>query len=157
RINTQGGSVFSVSRRPSDFDVRVDKGNVSVVWPDGKKQELGATERTEAVPLQIKVSSTPTDVAPRRNPSVPVRRPSKHQTAVKGVAGPEWLVRYNALDDDGALALLRKQGDISAIIESSKGAGELQAIADLMRHKGKDQGAAIRALTRIVESFPGDP
>jgi tetratricopeptide (TPR) repeat protein len=74
---------------------------------------------------------------------------------VAKTAGPDWLVRLNAQDDEGALALLKKR-DIGEVIATAHSAAELISLGDLMRGKGKRQDAAIRAYARIVEAFRSD-
>jgi hypothetical protein len=101
----------------------------------------------------VKVASAPVDVAPHRNPLMPLRRTPRPIVA-KGTAVPEWFVRW-ATDEEGALALLRKQG-VDQAIESAASGAQLMAIADIMRHRGRDQAAATRALLSVVDRFPGD-
>lgn len=154
RINTQAGSVLSVRRNADDMDVSVSDGSASVTLPDGRTQQLVKNERAEALPLHAAVASRQNDAAPRHNPAAPARRTHGKHAAAKGAGQPEWLVLYPT-DEDGALVLLRKQG-VDQAINQAHNATELMAIADIMRHKGRDQAAAVRAFRRVVEAFPGD-
>jgi len=151
RINTQAGSVISVTRNADDLDVNVTDGTVSVTSPAGALQ-LGKNQR-EAIPLHAAISSAPTDTKPRRNPVLLPLRPRASQRPVAAKAG-EWFAHYPA-DDTGALVALRKQG-VAQAIETARGANELMAIAELMSGKGGDQGEEIRALERLVRAFPSD-
>ncbi len=156
RLNTQAGSALTVTRHDNDLDVRVDNGSVSVSSPSGSLQ-LGKNEHAN-VPLRAVVSSAPRHAEPRRNPAPSQRgkpAPKGVHLLPKGVAAPEWLVRYGEGDNEGAVALLQKQ-DVNAVIAQAKSAFELNAIAELMREKGRNTPAAMRALQRVVDSFPND-
>ncbi len=154
QINAAAGSTFNVTRNADDLDVGVDVGSVSVSSPAGA-QQLARGERA-AVPIHAAVaSSAPVSAKPRRSPALSHQRPEGPKVAPKGANVPEWLARHNALDDEGALVLLRKQ-DVNALIASSKSAAELDAIAEIMRSKGRDPSAEIRACERLVQDFPHD-
>jgi tetratricopeptide (TPR) repeat protein len=152
RINTQAGSVLSVRRNLDDVDVKVDDGSVSVSSPAGPAQ-IGKNQR-ETVPLHTAIVASSVDSKPAPARALPVRRGSPRGPLLK-TAGPDWLVRLNAQDDEGALALLKKR-DLGEVIASAHSAAELISLGDLMRGKGKRPDAAIRAYARIVEAFKGD-
>ena len=153
RINTQAGAVLSVRRNAEDIDVNVSGGTVSLSSPAGT-QQLGKGERAAGVPIHARVASAPVDAAPRRGAS-PARRPAgSPRAAAKRAGQPEWLARYHT-DEEAALVLLRKQG-VNEAIDKARSATELMAIADIMRHKGRDPAAAARAFRRVVDSFAGD-
>jgi hypothetical protein len=155
QLNAQAGSTIGVTRNQDDVDVHVDDGSVSISSPAGT-QQLGKDERA-AVPIHAAiVSNAPVSAKSHRTPVLPLRRPSgRNPLAAKGASGPEWLVRHDANDDDGALAALRKH-DINALIDASKSAYELNALAEIMRGKGGDQTAEMRACQRLVQSFQSD-
>jgi len=156
RINTQAGSVLSVRRNADDVDVSVSDGTVSLTSPDGRTQQLGKNERAEAVPIHTTSARRPIDASARRNPAAPLRRPKGQRLgAVKGAGQPEWYTRYLAADEEGALQLLRKQG-VSQAIDTARGPTELMALAEIMRGKGRDPAAEVRACERLVQSFPTD-
>lgn len=153
-IDTQGGARLSVRRNAEDIDVNVNDGTVSITSPAGV-QKLGKNERADAVPMHAAVASAPAHAAPRRSPSVPARRtPTPRPLTAKGAGQPEWLTHYPA-DDTRALALLQKQG-VNQAIDGARTATELMAIAEMMRGKGRDPAAEIRAWERLLQSFPSD-
>ena len=154
RLNTQAGSVLSVRRNQDDADVNVTSGTVSITSALGVTQELGKGDRIQ-VPIHAAVASAPIHAAPHRMAMLPRRPALPSAITPKGANVPEWLVRYGANDFDGALALLKKQ-DVNAMIESAKSARELMEIRDVMRMRGGDPASAIRALSRVVGSFPND-
>jgi ferric-dicitrate binding protein FerR (iron transport regulator) len=154
RINTQAGSVVSVTRNADDLDVKVDDGAVSITSPAGSRQ-LGRHERAEAVPLHAVTAAAPTDTKPARSRALSQRGSltSPRQLAAKLASVPEWFSHYPA-DEQLALSLLRKQG-LGLAIESAHGPAELNAIAELA---GKDHNQAeeIHAYERLVQRFPSD-
>jgi ferric-dicitrate binding protein FerR (iron transport regulator) len=155
RLNTQAGSALTVTRHDNDLDVRVDNGSVSISSPKGDLQ-LGKNERA-SVPLRTAVSSVQQNAEPRRNQAQrPRGKPAQKGVHLpKGVAVSEWLARYGEGDTEGAAAILQKQ-DVNAVIAQAKSAFELNVIAELMREKSRNTGAAMHALQRIVDSFPND-
>lgn len=154
RINPQAGAVVSVRRNAEDIDVNVSDGNVSVTSPAGTVK-LEKNQRADAVPMHAAVASAPPNATSRRSSGTPSRRaPAPRPMVAKGPAQPEWLTHYPA-DDERALALLQKQG-VSQAIDSARTAAELMAIAEMMRGKGRDQAAEIRAWERLLTSFPKD-
>ncbi|MFT3767654.1 MAG: FecR domain-containing protein [Minicystis sp.] len=154
RINTQAGSVLSVTRNADDIDVKVDDGTVSLSSPAGT-QQLGKGERAAGVPIHAVVANAPIDAAPRPRSSGPARRPNgQRPLALKGAGTPEWYAHY-PMDEEVAIQLLRKQG-VNQAIDTARSAVELMAIADIMRGKGRDPAAEIRALERLVQSFSKD-
>jgi hypothetical protein len=157
RINTQAGSRVSVKRNADDLDVRVDDGTVNVTAPDGTEQQLHKNDEKRTLPLHTTVASARNEAPPRRIPALPQRTPQKaRNAAAKDPAQPEWLARYQKNDDDGALALLDKQGGVDQAINQARSAGELMAIGDMMRRHGRSPAAAMRAYRRVVDSFKGD-
>jgi hypothetical protein len=151
RINTQAGSVISVTRNAEDLDVSVTDGSVSVTSPAGSRQ-LVRNERAEAVPLHAAVSATHVDVKPTHSLAMRPRTSAlgTRQAAAKAANQPEWFTHYPA-DYPQALALLRKQG-VGAAIDTAHGAAELNAIAELMIGKSEE----ILAYERLVRAFPSD-
>jgi ferric-dicitrate binding protein FerR (iron transport regulator) len=155
RLNTQAGSQVTVTRNQDDVDVQVSSGKVSVTSPLGATRELGEHDRVQ-VPIRAAVSSAPiNNAAPRHAPAMIAARrpPGPRPIAVK--TGPEWLIRHDANDDEGALAILRKQG-VSQSIDTAHGAAELMAIAEIMSGKGRDQAAEVHAWERLLQGFPND-
>jgi hypothetical protein len=153
RINTQAGSMLSLTRNAEDLDVNVTDGSVNVTSPAGP-QQLGKNQR-ETVPLHVAVASTPIDAKRPHSRALSPRRPNgPRPTTAKGVGQAEWFTHYPG-DQAGALALLQKQG-VTAAIDTAHGANELMTIAELMSGKGGDQSARIRALERCVRAFPSD-
>ncbi len=148
RINTQAGSVLSVTRNTDDLDVNVTDGTVNVTSPAGSLQ-LDKNQR-DAVPIHAAASSPPTYAKPQRNPPLPRGR-AQGQRPIAAKGG-EWFAHYPN-DETGALQLLRKQGVVQAI-DGAHGAAELMAITELMR--GKDQVEEIHAMERLVRAFPSD-
>jgi hypothetical protein len=158
RLSANTGSRVRVRRNQDDMDVAVSDGTVRLTSPAGSR-ELGRGDRASAVPIRADVAIAPTGVVRPRLPA-PVRRSSDDPTdeaqpeAV--VAAPDWRARLKENDFTGALALLRQQaGGLTGAIQSAKSATELMQISDLAR-KGGERGAAIAALSRVVESFPSD-
>jgi tetratricopeptide (TPR) repeat protein len=133
----------------------VDDGAVIVSSPaGGPPQELAKGEHA-GVPLHAAVASTPLHAEPHRV-SVRPRRSTGPLADPKAEKVPDWLARYNANDPAGALALLGKHGGVDAAIAGAHNANELMAIADLMRSKGNDTGAAVRAYNKVLDAYPGD-
>lgn len=153
RLDTQTGGALSVRRNTEDLDVAVTDGTVRVTSPAGS-QQLGRGDRVEAVPLHTPVYNA---VAPVTAPRVAVRSPRRprdaHPVVAKPSTVPEWLVRYDSNDYEGAFALL-KERDINATIDSARSAKELSAIAVVSAMR--DRSAEIRANERLVTGFPRD-
>lgn len=154
RVSTQAGSLFSARRDQDDIDVSVTDGTVRLTSPAGT-QLLGKGDRVSAVPIHATASASASDSKPaRRYPVMPLRRPSPQPADVQVPGQPAWVARYPS-DEEGALRMLHKQG-VDKAIDVAGSAAELQTIADLMRHKGRDEAAAVRASRQLVERFPGD-
>ncbi len=168
RLNAQAGSVLNLQHNGDSMDVSVDDGVVSVSSPAGPRH-LSRGQRAEAVPLHT-VTSQAREVEARPREERPLHARGVASARRNGVveapvaevpaapsAGPEWLARANHYDYSGALVLLRQEpGGLDGVIASARSAHELMTIADIARSKGGDVNAAIKALTRLVESFPGD-
>ncbi|MFO0759075.1 MAG: tetratricopeptide repeat protein [Byssovorax sp.] len=158
RLNTQAGSVVSVSRGQDDMDVSVRDGSVNLTTPQGS-QKLGRGDKVEALPIHgptAALSPTSTPLAPARLASRPGRPKDRRASDRPANAGPEWLEQANAGHDAEALALLKQQpGGVEGAIQGARSAIELMAIRDIAL-KGGEQGAANSAYERVVESFPGD-
>lgn len=159
RLSANSGSRVRVRRNQDDMDVAVSDGTVRLTSPAGSR-ELGRGDRASAVPIRADVAIAPTGVVRPRLPA-PMRRSSEDPTneappeAV--VAAPDWRARLKENDFTGALTLLRQQpGGLDGAITAAKSATELMQISDLAR-KGGERGAALTALSRVVDSFPGDP
>jgi tetratricopeptide (TPR) repeat protein len=70
---------------------------------------------------------------------------------------PGWRALLRQGDAGRALAALQRQpGGIDAVIASAGSAAELMDLSDVLRSRGGDRAAAIRALTRVVDSFARD-
>lgn len=151
KLSAPGGSRFSVKRNAEDLDVRVEVGSVAVSSPAGAQKLAGGEHVAVPIHSAIAASAAP-NMKPQRNPVAVLPRP--RPATPKGPAGPEWLARHNAYDDDGAFALLHKQ-DVGKLIASSKSATDLNAIAEVMRN-GHDTAMEIRACERLVQDFPKD-
>jgi hypothetical protein len=159
RLSANTGSRVHVRRNQDDMDVSVSDGTVRLTSPAGSR-ELGRGDRASAVPIRADVATAPTGVI-RPRLQAPVRRsiddPTNEVEPEAVVAAPDWRARLKENDTKGALALLRQQpGGLNGAIASAKSATELMQLSDLAR-QGGERGAAITALTRVVDSFPGDP
>ena len=152
QLSAPAGSRFSVKRNAEDLDVRVEVGSVGISSPAGA-QRLAVGEHAE-VPLHSTLAASAGPSKPQRSPVAVLPRPNGRTPTPKGPSVPEWLARHNATDDDGALALLRKQ-DVGSLIASSKSASDLNAVAEVMRN-GHDTAMEIRACERLVQDFPKD-
>jgi len=159
RVSANTGSRVHVRRNQDDMDVSVSNGTVRLTSPAGSR-ELGRGDQASSVPIRTDVAIAPTGVVRPRIPA-PVRRSSDDPTnevepeAV--VVAPDWRARLKENDFTGALDLLRQQpGGLSGAITSAKSATELMQISDLAR-KGGERGSALKALSRVVDSFPSDP
>lgn len=161
RLSANTGSRVHVRRNEDDMDVSVSDGSVRLTSPAGS-QQLNRGERASAVPIRADVATAPTGMVRPRMPA-PVRRSSEDPTNeaqpdVAVAAAPDWRAKLKEGDFTGALDLLRQQpGGLNGAINSARSAKELMDLSDLARLKGGDRGAAIEALKRVVETFPGDP
>jgi len=170
RLVASAGSVVFVRRNESDLDVRVANGSARLSSPSGSR-ELASGDRVEAFPFRALAPIAhaedddprpvrATNPQPRELPRLPLALPlplPPNAPAVT-IAAPDWRARYNAGELAQALDLLRQQpGGIDGAIASARGAAELVAISDIARAKGGDPAAALKALTQVVERFPGDP
>jgi len=161
RVSSAPGSVFRVRHGVDDLAVNVSDGSVRLTSPAGSR-DLGRGQE-DRVPIRQRTTSLvtppPLHTAPTRSSAPPPREaeepPSEQPPTV--IAAPDWRARYNAGDETAALELLRQQGGgIDGAIGSARTAKELMDLSDLLRGKGGDQAAAIRALTRVVDAFPSD-
>ncbi|AKT36033.1 FecR domain-containing protein [Chondromyces crocatus] len=162
RVSSAAGSVFRVRHNVDDIDVDVSDGAVQLESPLGSR-ELSRGDSAEGVPIRPRVTSLvapPRSTAPaprhaRPAPTSAEEPPTEAPTEVS--SAQDWRSRYNGGDEPGALSMLRQQsGGIDGAIASARTAKELMDLSDLLRSRGGDQVAAIRALTRVVDAFPGD-
>ncbi|WP_437278454.1 FecR domain-containing protein [Sorangium sp. So ce375] len=162
RLAAAAGSVLRVKHNVDAIDVNVADGSVKLTSPAGSR-ELGRGDVEEGVPIRqrIAVVAPPeprrarTASTPRSSAEVaPVEPPA---TAAPVAAAPDWRARYNAGNVAEALQSLQQQsGGIDGAIASAKTARELMDLSDLLRAKGGDRAAAMRAFARVVEGFPSD-
>lgn len=160
RLAAAAGSVLRVRHNVDDIDVNVADGSVQLTSPAGSR-ELGRGDAEQGVPIR-----QPTAVVappePRRARVASLPRSSAEVApaappAAAPVAAPDWRARYNAGNVAEALQSLKQQsGGIDGAIASAKTARELMDLSDLLRAKGGDRAAAMRAFARVVEGFPAD-
>lgn len=155
-LSTQGGGIVHVRRSDHDMDVSVRDGHVNVRSPDGD-QRLGKGEHASAIPIRS-IRPTTARVAPQPRGSAPVEEsgipvPSEPIVAVAPPA--DWRAASRANDIPGALEMLRAQpAGIDGAIQSAADPDMLWDIHDVaLKH---DPAAAMRALMRVVDAFPGD-
>ncbi len=167
RLAAAAGSVLRVRHNVDDIDVNVADGSVKLTSPAGSR-ELGRGDAVEGVPIRpptavvappeprrARVASLPRSSAEVAPVAPPVDAPAA--AAVAAVAAPDWRARYNAGNVAEALQSLKQQsGGIDGAIASAKTARELMDLSDLLRAKGGDRAAAMRAFARVVEGFPTD-
>lgn len=78
-------------------------------------------------------------------------------TSARAPAASAWRVRHAEGDLAGALEILRRApGGADAAIASAATAQELMDLSDVFRLRNGDRDAALRALTRVVDRFPGN-
>jgi TolA-binding protein len=161
RLSTSAGSVVSVRRTQDNMDVAVTNGSARLTSPAGSRQMVRGD--ADVVPLRTDVSTAPTGmIRPRIH--APARRaidedPSAEAPPLDAVvaAAPDWRARVREGDYAAGLELLRQQsGGLSGAIASAKSATDLMLLSELARKSG-ERGAAISALTRVVDGFPSDP
>ncbi|WP_437812572.1 FecR domain-containing protein [Sorangium sp. So ce1078] len=164
RLAAAAGSVLRVRHNVDDIDVNVADGSVKLTSPAGSRQ-LGRGDAEEGVPIRqptavvaqpeprrARVASLPRSSAEVAPSAAPVDAP-----AAAPVAAPDWRARYNAGNVAEALQSLKQQsGGVDGAIASAKTARELMDLSDLLRAKGGDLSAAMRAFARVVEGFPTD-
>lgn len=159
-LSPSGPSNVRVKRNQDEMDVTVTDGSVRLSSPAGSR-ELTRGDRVQSVPIRTDVATAPTG-ALRPRLVLPIRRANEPPSVAEtpeavAVSANDWRARLKENDYAGALDLLQKQpGGLSGAIAASKSATELMTISDLAR-KGGEQGAAINALTRVVDGFPSDP
>ncbi|EYF02296.1 hypothetical protein CAP_7225 [Chondromyces apiculatus DSM 436] len=163
QVSTAAAGSFRVRHNVDDIDIDVSDGSVRVTSPVGSR-DLGRGDSAAGVPIRQRtttlVAPPPTSSPVLRNapPAPSVAEVPSVEPAPVAVAAPDWRARFNAGDDSGALDMLRQQGGgIDGAIASARTAKELMELNDLLRGRGGDQAAAIRALSRVVDAFPGDP
>lgn len=159
RLATAAGSVLQVRHNVDDIDVNVTDGSVRLTSPVVSRDLVGG-EHAEGIPIRQRTSM----LAPPSSAPLRAAPPPRSLVAVAAeppappVAAPDWRSRYIAGDAADALRILRQQGDgIDGAISSARTTKELMDLSDLLRGKGGDQAAAVRALLRVVDAFPGDP
>jgi hypothetical protein len=156
-LATHAGSVLRVRHTGDAVDVAVTDGSVQITSPSGTRR-LGRGERADAVPIRASVATAPTVAA--RGP-VPMglyvrEEPLAGDARAPIAAAPDWRVQANAGELGPAFDLLRRQpGGVDGAIGSARTAAELMEIHDVAQ-SGGDPAAAMRALSRIVDAFPGD-
>ncbi|WP_437334788.1 tetratricopeptide repeat protein [Sorangium sp. So ce394] len=166
RLAAAAGSVLRVRHNVDDIDVNVADGSVKLTSPAGSR-ELGRGDAEEGVPIRQPTAVVAPPEEPRRArvaslprssaEVAPVAPPSDAPAAAAPAAAPDWRARYNAGNVAEALQSLKQQsGGVDGAIASAKTARELMDLSDLLRAKGGDLSAAMRAFARVVESFPTD-
>lgn len=157
RLNAQSGSAVTVRKIQDDpplLGVSVAHGNVSLFSPSGSHNLGRGEHRVELRPVVASApQNTPRPRAPL--PLLPVH--PKHAAKKPSAAAlPEWVVLYNANDNEGAYALLKAQPNgIEGAINAARSASELMSIRDVSLKKG-DNESAQKALFRVVADFPND-
>lgn len=162
RLAMASGSALRVRHNVDDIDVDVTDGSVKLTSPAGSR-ELGRGDAEEGVPIRRRTAAV-TPPEPRRSRAAPLPRASEPVASAEAppvVAPqpppPDWRARYNAGNVADALQSLQQQsGGVDGAIASAKTARELMDLSDLLRTKGGDRSAAMRAFARVVESFPAD-
>ncbi|WP_437779725.1 FecR domain-containing protein [Sorangium sp. So ce1097] len=162
RLAMASGSALRVRHNVDDIDVDVTDGSVKLTSPAGSR-ELGRGDAEEGVPIRERTAAV-TPPEPRRSRAAPPPRASEPVASAEAppvVAPqpppPDWRARYNAGNVAEALQSLQQQsGGVDGAIASAKTARELMDLSDLLRTKGGDRSAAMRAFARVVESFPAD-
>ncbi|XYH97653.1 tetratricopeptide repeat protein [Sorangium sp. So ce1128] len=159
RLAMASGSMLRVKHNVDDIDVDVTDGSVKLTSPAGSR-ELGRGDAEEGVPIRQRTAVVaPPEPRRPRTASLP-RSPVEEAPVESPVAAPpppDWRARYNAGNVAEALQSLQQQsGGVDGAIASAKTARELMDLSDLLRAKGGDRAAAMRAFARVVESFPSD-
>ncbi|MGK3998287.1 FecR domain-containing protein [Sorangium sp. So ce1024] len=163
RLAMASGSALRVRHNVDDIDVDVTDGSVKLTSPAGSR-ELGRGDAEEGVPIRERTAVV-TPPEPRRPRAAPQPRASEPAASaeapppppVVAPPPPDWRARYNAGNVAEALQSLQQQsGGVDGAIASAKTARELMDLSDLLRTKGGDRSAAMRAFARVVESFPTD-
>lgn len=159
RLSASTGSALHVRHNVDDIDVDVTNGSVKLTSPAGS-QELGRGEHADKVPIRerMSVAAPPGPTLNRvAQPPRSLVEEAPVESPAAAPAAPDWRSRFNASDFTGALQSLKEQsGGVDGAIAAARTARELMDLSDLQRGKGGDPAAAIRALTRVVESFPSD-
>ncbi|WP_437855081.1 FecR domain-containing protein [Sorangium sp. So ce363] len=164
RLAAAAGSVLRVKHNVDAIDVNVADGSVKLTSPAGSR-ELGRGDAEEGVPIRqrIAVVAPPeprrarASSLPRSSAEVAPIEPPTAAAPASSAAAPDWRARYNAGNVAEALQSLQQQsGGIDGAIASAKTARELMDLSDLLRGKGGDRAAAMRAFARVVEGFPSD-
>ena len=114
-----------------------------------------------ALPLPWAASSSPHATSPPHLDSSPApTSPGPVEPAITPPAparAATWRSRHAEGDLAGALEILhRAPGGADAAIAAASTAQELMDISDVLRVRGGDRSAALRALARVVDRFPGD-
>ncbi|WP_437634529.1 tetratricopeptide repeat protein [Sorangium sp. So ce854] len=162
RLAMASGSALRVRHNVDDIDVDVTDGSVKLTSPAGSR-ELGRGDAEEGVPIRERTAAV-TSPEPRRSRAARLPRVSEPAASAEAppVAAPQppppdWRARYNAGNVAEALQSLQQQsGGVDGAIASAKTARELMDLSDLLRTKGGDRSAAMRAFARVVEGFPTD-
>ncbi|WP_433932008.1 tol-pal system YbgF family protein [Sorangium cellulosum] len=161
RLAMASGSALRVRHNVDDIDVDVTDGSVKLTSPAGSR-ELGRGDAEEGVPIRERTTAV-AQPEPRRprSTTAPLPRASEPVASVESPVAapppPDWRARYNAGNVAEALQSLQQQsGGVDGAIASAKTARELMDLSDLLRAKGGDRAAAMRAFARVVEGFPTD-
>ncbi|WP_437589577.1 FecR domain-containing protein [Sorangium sp. So ce1000] len=161
RLAAAAGSVVRVKHNVDAIDVNVADGSVKLTSPAGSR-ELGRGDAEQGVPIRQRIAVV-APPEPRRARAASLPRssaevaPIEPPPAAAPAAAPDWRARYNAGNVAEALQSLQQQsGGIDGAIASAKTARELMDLSDLLRAKGGDRAAAMRAFARVVEGFPSD-
>ena len=156
-LSATTGAALRVSRRGDDIDISVSDGQVDVRSPSGSRSLRGG-ERTESLSIRAAVAANHAPVVRPRASAARVFSDPAPAVALPAqpTATADWHAKSSANDIDEAFRLMRDQpGGIDGAIASASSAAELMEIRDVVA--GREPAAAIRALIRIVDSFPGDP
>jgi hypothetical protein len=169
------GTRFSVFFGSGEaFEVEVERGIVAVQVPDrNARMELNAGDRLYGRPGQLEVAHGAASKAPSAPASAPApeselddapgsQAPAPVPEVLEPTALPptpeqlaarsEWQVRYREGKYAESLALARAHGVSKRLNELSPGA--LAELADAAR-LGGDPDLAVRALTLLIQRFPG--
>jgi hypothetical protein len=161
RLSTLPGSSVTVHKNDDDVDVRVDDGSADLASPAGTRH-MKPGEEVRQVPIHSAAvaNSDGRGSSPKRRISAPLA-PRPGDIVVDSVApavagGPAWLVLHNQGNGAGAYEALKLlPGGVDGAIAAAQSGSDLWSIY-LVATVGGDSQASTRALSRIVDGFPGD-
>lgn len=154
-VATAPGSLVRVQKREDNIDVRVTNGSARVSSPAGTRA-LRKGEQMDGVPTRTTTTAvSPTVVRVSSTPGPTARVARDDAPAAQVAVAPSWRELHRDDKWDEALAALEAQpGGISGAIDKASNAGELVAISDLARWKGRDPAQAFRALQLVADKYP---